>query len=724
MDGTKSQRTEQGEIMRLESGSTSYTLIEQGEIVPLDDVAFSAYPFPGNIRATRSTHSLANSQRSARNNLAITVNNASRSSQHLGSEHSYHSGNSNYSNSISSYGRTTPAPYLQRPSRNFPAWQQTTPAPRRQQTMSTPNLEVISPIEDMSPRGDTQVESLHVPTRSATPVAFVPLDNRRISPRMPEGFAERRYDGRPRVRKRDTSITIEALQKDFINPVPPRGWIRYAHPEGARYFYNEQENVYTDADLFDPEILRQTHEDIATIQNCLTNNNIDLSDANVLVLDVFYVEAEAEQQPDQQKAKNSKSNVIQTIYHFADHEQRVVFFLDNFEACQLYGWYEISNITSETHLRCEIEAQYWYFIQLFPHALALTSPMVAELRDITLFYIGDLVTSAYSNAPYTSDDLYKFLTLSAELENNVPKDNVQIVNVGSVNLLARLMYLYCHGRFQNFHGEPNARLERNFSVHGDPIHPRTLLIKTFSIFLFLAPDFHLNTLQNMWVDGIMHKSVWEECAKKMSDEWQEFVLFATVMLNANLAFLAIQSVDIDRDPYRSPAQISSYLSVVANIGSILLGLLLMRQNRTKSKETAEDARAFLASRQHPLLGLETLAILYSLPYALLMWGMISFLAAFCFMCFQDSSTSTRSVCGSLSVAVALLITWCVRTTWEKRKEEPPVLSFMDGKEKALINNSDRKSLLKEIRPSLLGRLMSLSSVPKVRERSDTDDTVV
>jgi hypothetical protein len=58
---------------------------------------------------------------------------------------------------------------------------------------------------------------------------------------------------------------------------------------------------------------------------------------------------------------------------------------------------------------------------------------------------------------------------------------------------------------------------------------------------------------------------------------------ATVMLNANLAFLAIQSVDVNTHPYRSPAQISSYLSVAANIGSILMGLLLMRHNRMESQ---------------------------------------------------------------------------------------------------------------------------------------------
>jgi hypothetical protein len=89
-----------------------------------------------------------------------------------------------------------------------------------------------------------------------------------------------------------------------------------------------------------------------------------------------------------------------------------------------------------------------------------------------------------------------------------------------------------HTRFLNFHGEANARLERNFSIYGDPLYPRTLLIKTLSLVLFSAPDFHLKTLQDMWVDGIMHKSVWEECVKKLSDEWQEFIFFVSSGLHS------------------------------------------------------------------------------------------------------------------------------------------------------------------------------------------------
>jgi len=78
------------------------------------------------------------------------------------------------------------------------------------------------------------------------------------------------------------------------------------------------------------------------------------------------------------------------------------------------------------------------------------------------------------------------------------------------------------------------------------------------------------------------------------------------------------------------------------------------------------------------------------------------------MCFQDSSTPARSLAGSLCAAVAILVGWCVWTCWEKRKEEPPIPPFADEEENAVVDDSDRKSLLS----SLLERLMNLPNVLK------------
>ena len=65
---------------------------------------------------------------------------------------------------------------------------------------------------------------------------------------------------------------------------------------------------------------------------------------------------------------------------------------------------------------------------------------------------------------------------------------------------------------------------------------------------------------------------------------------ATVMLNANVAFLAIPSVDNGTDAsFRSPTQLASYFSIVASVGSIILALLLSRQIRTTK---ARDTKGF------------------------------------------------------------------------------------------------------------------------------------
>jgi len=73
------------------------------------------------------------------------------------------------------------------------------------------------------------------------------------------------------------------------------------------------------------------------------------------------------------------------------------------------------------------------------------------------------------------------------------------------------------------------------------------------------------------------------------------------MLNANVAFLAIQSIDEEATlPQRSAAQLASYVSILASIGSIILGLLLVRQNRTKTRESAVEAvRNRLLSNSRP-----------------------------------------------------------------------------------------------------------------------------
>lgn len=57
-----------------------------------------------------------------------------------------------------------------------------------------------------------------------------------------------------------------------------------------------------------------------------------------------------------------------------------------------------------------------------------------------------------------------------------------------------------------------------------------------------------------------------------------------------MAFLAIPGVDNgEQGAHRSPPQLASYLSVISSIGCVIVGLLLVRQNRTKNLHTSGDA---------------------------------------------------------------------------------------------------------------------------------------
>ena len=129
-----------------------------------------------------------------------------------------------------------------------------------------------------------------------------------------------------------------------------------------------------------------------------------------------------------------------------------------------------------------------------------------------------------------------------------------------------------------------------------------------------------------------------------------FVRQSPVMLAVNVGFLAIPGVV----PYNvvngvltitrrviilgSLSEVSSILSLEASVGSIVISLLLMRHNRTKQDADPREAVSeqlhfyslrltvgqweYLSHNSHRYIGLEMMAIVFSLPWALLMWSYV------------------------------------------------------------------------------------------------------
>jgi hypothetical protein len=99
------------------------------------------------------------------------------------------------------------------------------------------------------------------------------------------------------------------------------------------------------------------------------------------------------------------------------------------------------------------------------------------------------------------------------------------------------------------------------------------------------------------------------------------------------------------------------------------GLLLARHNRTKQKEDPAGASTYLYQNSHRSFGLEPMAIILSLPWALLMWSMVIFFIALLLFCFKISNLATRISVTIMTVLMAVLIIWCIRTAWESTEGE-------------------------------------------------------
>jgi hypothetical protein len=125
------------------------------------------------------------------------------------------------------------------------------------------------------------------------------------------------------------------------------------------------------------------------------------------------------------------------------------------------------------------------------------------------------------------------------------------------------------------------------------------------------------------------------------------------LLNVNVGFLAITSIDKGG---KSAIQMASYMSLVTSMGSIMIGIFLVWHERgTSGDNTAFEAATFAKELHHEKHGLEKLAIIYSVPKALLMWGMVFFFVAFSINWCGAGDTISRAIVGTTTLIVLVMV---------------------------------------------------------------------
>jgi len=221
-------------------------------------------------------------------------------------------------------------------------------------------------------------------------------------------------------------------------------------------------------------------------------------------------------------------------------------------------------------------------------------------------------------------------------------------------------------RLYNFCGQPEARLDADMSVHHNPERPPHWAFITLSFSMFGTPATQLERLNELWVDCAINTARWKEYITTMYDEFTGVTIYSTVMLAVDVSFLDVPVVENDNYGGESASAVFTYVSIIATVGSMTLSLLLSADARRRRSQSADQAADLLATVSSSLFGLEALAVMYTLPFSLLMWGIVFFLAGLCARIFPHAEKYTVCSCAValfflvLAVASPLFIWWRVK----------------------------------------------------------------
>lgn len=284
-----------------------------------------------------------------------------------------------------------------------------------------------------------------------------------------------------------------------------------------------------------------------------------------------------------------------------------------------------------------------------------------ELREIIVHASADVITSEKSLSPFGGEELSKILDLINHLQETTSKK----CSPHSICVIARFMQYFARSKFFNFCGQSCARLEADQSIYlTDDEHVlKSVMSWIVELLCFGAPHAQMKELQRVWVDKSTSSPRWKDFNDKLSREWISITIYSTVMLTVDLSFLTVPSVNAQTS--QSVAIIAAYLSTFSVVGSLVVSILLAGQNRKYGSVSANNAVVFLTRMTNSIFGDRALAILHSLPYALLMWGMVYFVVAFSFLVFKSTSIILLGITGCGVLIVILLTLWPI---WAARND--------------------------------------------------------
>ncbi|KAG1764717.1 hypothetical protein EDD22DRAFT_801268 [Suillus occidentalis] len=410
-------------------------------------------------------------------------------------------------------------------------------------------------------------------------------------------------------------------------------WLQLTHPEGACFFFNPLQRVFTD-------------------QNILENN---------LALEILA----AAEQANQMAAESGKVCVTMELaieklsegvfgYYFVDHDARIIFWPEIVKSWELMLY--VRGVVDKSHMRYALEAQYWKHCALFPNMRALPGQAVNCLQDFISYAYSDLIMSQTSVFCFDLDELSNMLSVIDRV-----KDNIEKVNEYSVCIVARYMDIFLRVKFINFCGQPGARLDSNqrlYDSYGEN-KSKPILIRILNVALFNSPRIYSESIEGVLVDDSLVIPMWKNFIDQITSKWNSVLLFSTVMLGVDISFLAVPGVDDPSIQIKPATTTVIYLSTLCAMGSLVISLVLLGRISDNKWSPTGSAYKLIISMSRSLFGVEGLAIMLSLPFALLVWGMMFFVIGLSIFIFHTTDIVELAVVIPIWAAVLLLMMWPV-----------------------------------------------------------------
>ncbi|KAG1734997.1 hypothetical protein EDB19DRAFT_1122884 [Suillus lakei] len=465
-----------------------------------------------------------------------------------------------------------------------------------------------------------QVPSLPGPTSNPC-VSLLPPTSANHGPQAPvlsqsqSGFRPftpaqvMRYNKIPAIKREVKLMNIPPIKRDYSDPQDSGNWSSRVHPEGALYFHDAVRGIYTDSSMRDGR--RRVGTDVCINKLlALMPCGLQLRSGDIeLVVELI-------------RGEDERSLVCR--YYFVDHPNRLLFWLHEISTEELFDG--VQGVEKWSHIKYAIEHQYWQHCELYPSDKLLGTQLLKELKALVLHASAETITTDSSLSPFNSDELSKILDLIDRFGD--------VQGAHSICVIARFMRYF-------------SRLDAVQPLFVE--EKKTMFIVAFSwaidVALFGTSQSHVEGLRQLWVGPVgsyINPHRWKN--------------FSTV----DISFLAVPSVNVQDS--RSVPVATTYISVFCIVGSLVASLfMLTNQNPLYGKQISTvTAAEVLVHKTESTFGVQGLATVHALPYAMLLWGMVYFMLAFSYQVFMSTSiialATTGSTCGIVALFMLLLLT--------------------------------------------------------------------